>query len=115
MTRSIKLNETVQSVIETDVIEQAMNPDWFGLDEEEAFLYQNLLDYLSAGLERLIIPDTLQESDAIAALLTDLSNGYDDAVEYEISDDPKFDKRAGRSLCTLAGNVRKIAAKRASG
>lgn len=106
MPRRLKVVPTVQSVLETDVYELAAHPGDFGLDGYETYAYQLLAESVNRTGDHLRVPATVRDREVVADLLTDLSNTYDDFVEEGRSSDAAFDRRAARSLATLAGKVR---------
>ena len=101
----IKLSETALSVFETDVAELALDPFAYGLDEDETHAYLALYYSIDWKRARLIVPEGRQARAAIASLLTDLANNYDDEVESRRAPDLAFAARARTVLTNLAWKV----------
>lgn len=112
----IKLSETALSVFETDVYELAEDPESFGLDEDETTAYQALAACVDLDRAVLVIPESAQERRLVADLLTDLANGYDDALEHQRDqwgpEELRFAVTARRVMTSLASKVRAWAALR---
>lgn len=105
---SVPLADSALSVIETDVTELARDPLGFGLTTEEAQVYELLADAVDG--RRLLVPVDRVDCYAMADLLDNLSNAYDDQAEYGYGAvDRRFARAAARSLGTAASKVRRQA------
>lgn len=94
--KSLKIPPSAFSVLETDVSD----------DDED---YEVIARYTDWEKRRLRIPDSAREREELASALTDLSNLYDDMVEYKLGiDDPRFARNAARALATLSSKVRRV-------
>lgn len=112
-----KIPKTALSVLHTDVVELARDPEAYGLGEEESVGYRALLQMIDG--DTLVVEEVqllqvgepqaaMLRCESVVELLTDLANAYDDMVEYGVGgEDPKFSRAASRSLGTLATKVRK--------
>lgn|GEM_PF-6496441 len=117
----VKVPETVISVIETDVVELARDPEGHGLSREETMAYRALARSFDRGWGRvegpegvrypkggrLKVPSSLPDQKKVAALLLDLSNSYDAQAE-EGRGDKAFDRRASNALSATAIRLNKL-------
>ena len=89
------------SVLETDVLELAMDPSGFGLDDDERASFRLLASMVNGS--RLLVPTTEADRATAWRLLCDLANTYDDQAEAGRS--CSFSRAASRGLQTLAAKV----------
>ena len=100
---SFKIADSAFSVLQTDVFELAIDPDAFGLSPDEARVYALLCSHVRGT--RLHVPADPSDCDALAGLLCDLSNSYDEQAERKVGEgveNARFCRNASRSLSTLS-------------
>jgi len=103
----VKVPESVISVIETDVLELARDPEGHGLSHQETMAYRALVRSVDRGKGRIKFPDNPQDAKSVAGLLGDLSNTYDASAE-EGRGDKAFDRRASNALAATVAKFNKL-------
>jgi hypothetical protein len=97
---TIKLSQSVLSVIETDVVELEKDPSRHGLTPEEARAYRLVMKNLEG--DHLTVPADPDEIEAMSDVFGDLSNTFDDYAEYGGPGEKKFNRAAAKSLSSVA-------------